>query len=74
MLSTKLTFVVSNTSTVIMKVYDAIGNVVATPVNEKKPAGVYIVNFDTTDLPSGIYSYKVVTGSTVKIKKIMLSV
>lgn len=74
MLSTKLTFVVSDTSTVIMKVYDAIGNLVATPVNEKKPAGVYIVNFDTTGLPSGIYSYKVVTGSSVKIKKIMLSV
>jgi len=73
MLSTKLTFFVCNTSTVIMKVYDAIGNLVATPVNEKKPAGVYCVNFDVTDLPSGIYSYKVVTGSSVKIKKIFLS-
>lgn len=74
MLSTKLSFVVSNTSTVIMKVYDAIGNLVAIPVNEKKPAGAYILNFDTTDLPGGIYSYKVMTGSTVKTKKIMLSV
>jgi hypothetical protein len=73
MLSTKLTFVVSNTSTVIMKVYDTLGNLVAIPVNEKKPAGAYSVNFDTTDLPGGIYLYKVVTGSTVKIKKIILS-
>jgi hypothetical protein len=74
MLSTKLTFVVFDTSTVIMKVYDAIGNLVAIPVIEKKPAGAYILNFDTTDLPGGIYSYKVVTGSTVKVKKITLSV
>jgi hypothetical protein len=73
MLITKLTFVVTNTSTVIMKVYDAIGNLVATPVNEKKPAGVYCVNFDVTGLPGGIYSYKVVTGSIVRIKKLILS-
>jgi hypothetical protein len=58
MLSKKLTFVVSDTSTVIMKVYDAIGHLVATPVNEKKPAGVYSVNFDTTGLASGTYFMK----------------
>ena len=70
MLSKKLTFIVSNTSTVTMKVYDAIGNLIATPVNEKKPAGVYSVNFNTKDLPRGIYSYEVFTGSSIKIKKI----
>ena len=73
MLNTKLTFFVCNTSTVILKVYDSFGNWVATPVNERKPAGVYCVNFDITDLPGGIYSYKVVTGSSVKIKKLILS-
>ena len=36
MLTTKLSFVVPDTSTVIMKVYDEIGNLVAIPVNEKK--------------------------------------
>ena len=73
MLTTKLSFVVPFTSTVILKVYDAIGNLVATPVNEKKPAGVYRVNFDATGLPSGIYSYEVFTGSSIKIKEIKLS-
>jgi hypothetical protein len=73
MLSKKLTFVVSDTSTVIMKVYDAIGHLVATPVNEKKPAGVYSVNFDTTGLASGTYSYEVFTGSSIKITEIKLS-
>ena len=73
MLSKKLTFVVSDTSTVIMKVYDAIGNLIATPVNEKKPAGLYSVNFDTTGLPGGTYSYEVFTGGSLKIKEIKLS-
>jgi len=73
MLNTKLSFVVTDTTTVIMKVYDAIGNLVATPVNEKKPSGVYSVNFDTTGLPGGTYSYEVFTGSSIKIKKIKLS-
>lgn len=76
MLTTKLSFVVPNTSMVIIKVYDAIGNLVATPVNENKPAGMYSVNFDVTSatggLPRGIYSYKVVAGNNVKTKKLVL--
>jgi flagellar hook assembly protein FlgD len=72
MLTTKLSFVVPNTSTVIMNVYDAKGNLVAIPVNENKPAGVYSVNFDATSLPRGIYSYKVVVGNNVKTKNIVL--
>ncbi|UCH66074.1 MAG: T9SS type A sorting domain-containing protein [Ignavibacterium sp.] len=74
MLNKKLTFVVSDTSTVTMKVYDAIGNLVATPVHEKKPAGLYCVNFDTTGLPNGTYSYEVFTGNSIEVKKIKLLV
>lgn len=48
------------------------GNLVAIPVNEKKPAGVYSVNFDSTGLPCRIYSYKVLVGSFVKTRKIVL--
>jgi len=71
MKTTKLSFVVPKTSNVILKVYDKIGNLIATPVNEKKPAGVYNVNFDAKNLPRGIYSYKVVAGNIVKMKKIV---
>jgi len=69
--TTKLSFVVPQTSTVILKVYDKIGNLIATPVNEKKPAGLYNVNFDATNLPKGTYSYKVVAGNIVRTKKIV---
>ncbi|MDP2301354.1 MAG: T9SS type A sorting domain-containing protein, partial [Ignavibacteria bacterium] len=43
---------------VLLKVYDVLGNEVATLVNEEKPAGVYEVNFDASKLSSGIYLYK----------------
>jgi hypothetical protein len=72
MLTTKLSFVVPYSSNVIINVYDAIGNLVATPVNENKPAGIYSVNFDSANLSRGIYLYKVVAGNKVKTKKILL--
>jgi hypothetical protein len=72
MLTTKLSFVVPHRSNVIMNVYYAIGNLVATPVNENKPAGMYRVNFDAKSLPSGTYSYKVETGNNIKTKKLVL--
>jgi hypothetical protein len=40
-----------------LKVYDVLGNEIATLVNEEKPAGEYEVEFDATGLPSGIYIF-----------------
>ncbi len=42
---------------VSLKVYDVIGNEVATLVNETKPAGNYQVEFNAANLASGIYYY-----------------
>ncbi len=57
---------------VLLKVYDMLGNEIATLVNEKKPAGVYEINFDASKLSSGIYLYKLQAGSFVQTKKMML--
>lgn len=57
---------------VILKVYDILGHEVATLVNEKKYAGKYTVEFDATDLPSGIYCYKLLSGEFVQAKKMIL--
>ena len=65
-------FSVPNTSAVIMKVYDANGKLVATPVDEEKPAGIYKVEFDATTLPSGIYFYRILAGDLIQTKKMVL--
>ncbi|MCH7773867.1 MAG: T9SS type A sorting domain-containing protein [Bacteroidetes bacterium] len=57
---------------VTLKVYDVLGNEVATLVNEEKPVGSYEVEFDATTLPSGIYFYKLQAGSFVETKKMVL--
>ena len=57
---------------VILKVYDILGNEVATLVNEEKPAGSYEVNFDANNLSSGIYFYKIQAGDFIATKKMLL--
>jgi len=42
----------------VIKVYDLLGKLVKELVNEIKDAGFYNVNFDGTNLASGIYFYK----------------
>src|SRR5574338_1635874 len=42
-----------------LKVYDVLGKEVATLVNEEKPAGSYEVEFDASNLASGIYYYQI---------------
>jgi len=57
---------------VTLKVYDVLGNEIATLVNEQKPTGTYEVVFDGTGLPSGIYFYQLKAGSFVETKKMIL--
>jgi hypothetical protein len=57
---------------VTLKVYDILGRVVATLVNEEKPAGEYEVEFNRANLPSGIYFYQLKAGEFTETKKMIL--
>jgi hypothetical protein len=57
---------------VTLKVYDVLGNEVATLVNEEKPAGSYEVDFNAARLSSGIYFYKLQAGSFIETRKMIL--
>jgi len=59
-------------SKVIIKVYDILGDEIATLVNEEKPAGNYEVNYNALQLSSGIYFYKMQAGSFINTKKMIL--
>ena len=56
---------------ITLKVYDVLGNEIATLVNEEKPAGNYEVDFDANGLTSGIYFYKLQTEKYSSIKKMI---
>jgi hypothetical protein len=70
--STKIQFSVPQQSNVLLKVYDMVGQEVATLVDESKPAGTYIVHFDASRLASGVYCYRLTTSSQALTKLMML--
>ncbi|NNG27143.1 MAG: T9SS type A sorting domain-containing protein, partial [Ignavibacteriaceae bacterium] len=53
-------------------VYDVLGNRIATLVNEEKPAGNYEVEFNSVNLPSGLYFYTLQSGNFAETKKMLL--
>jgi hypothetical protein len=55
-----------------LKIYDVLGNEVATLVNEYREAGRYEVTFDASNLASGIYFYRLQAGSFVETKKMLM--
>jgi hypothetical protein len=55
-----------------LKVYDILGNEVATLVDEYKPAGKYEVEFNAAELSSGVYFYTLQAGSFTNTKKLIL--
>ncbi len=57
---------------ITLKIYDILGNEISTLVNESKPPGIYEVDFNAGNLPSGVYFYRLQTGSFVETKKMIL--
>ena len=70
--STTIKYQIQDISFVTIKVYDVLGNEIATLVNEEKPAGSYEVEFDATQLSSGIYFYRLQANEFTQIKKMIL--
>lgn len=62
---TIICFEIPENSMVIIKLFDLLGREVKTLVNEQKDAGYYAINFDASDISSGIYFYKMIAGSYV---------
>ncbi len=62
----------SGVRSVMLKIYDVLGNEIATLVNEEKSPGNYEVVFDAKGLSSGIYFYRLTTGGKNISKKMLL--
>jgi Secretion system C-terminal sorting domain len=70
--NTKIKYSVSQSSNILIRVFDILGNDIVTLVNTEKPIGSYEVEFDASKLPSGIYFYQLKAGSFVQTKKMVL--
>lgn len=57
---------------VSLKVYDVKGSIVSEPVNEMKNPGSYYVNFNASNLASGIYYYTLTAGNFIQTKKMLI--
>ncbi|HEY6436035.1 MAG TPA: T9SS type A sorting domain-containing protein, partial [Ignavibacteriaceae bacterium] len=70
--STVIKFGIPESSNVILKVFNTLGEEVAELVNENLGAGTYNVNFNASNLPSGMYVYTLQSGDQVISKKMTL--
>jgi hypothetical protein len=70
--NTKISFKLAERSYIELKIFDVLGNEVATLVNEQKPTGYYEVNWDASSMGSGVYFYRLYAGSFVQTRKMIL--
>ncbi len=70
--STSIDYSIPEESFVELKVYDVLGNEVASLVNEQQQTGVYRADFTANNLSSGIYFYKIKAGNFIETKKMVL--
>ncbi len=70
--STRIKYSVPQSSNVIIKVFDILGNEIEALVNEEKSTGTYELTWYATNLPSGVYFYRLRAGSFVETKKMIL--
>jgi hypothetical protein len=70
--TTRIKYSVPQSSNVVLKVFDILGNEIETLVNEEKSIGIYEVQFDARGISSGVYFYTLTAGNFVENKKMML--
>lgn len=70
--STSIRFDIANTAHVSVTVYDVLGREVATLVNGQMNAGSHTVSFDASELTSGVYMYRLVSGAVTQTRTMLL--
>lgn len=70
--TTDIRYEIPRASHVTVKVYNLLGQLIATLVDGFQDAGGYRVSFGSVHLPSGVYFYRVTAGDYVAIKKMLL--
>ena len=69
---TNINFSVPQRSNVELVIYNTLGEKVSTLINEVKDAGNYKIAFNASNLPSGVYFYRISTAEFSQTKKLIL--
>ncbi|MCW9094789.1 MAG: T9SS type A sorting domain-containing protein [Ignavibacteriaceae bacterium] len=70
--TTNINYSIQEAGNIILAVYNTVGEKVAVLVNGYSEAGHFEVSFDASNLPSGVYLYKLQSANSVQTKKMML--
>ena len=71
--STQITYSIPKLSNVSIKVYDILGQEIATIVNDKKLKDLYTLRWDAQNVPTGLYFYRLVTDEYELTKKMIIT-
>jgi hypothetical protein len=69
---TTINYSIPKQSHVTIKIFDVLGNELTTLINEEKFAGNYSVKFNASAFSSGVYFYRMESGSYIQTKKLIL--
>ena len=70
--TTTIRFNLPETGNAKLTLYNVLGQEIRTLINEYKESGVYTINLDASELNSGMYIYKLESGSFVQTRKMTL--
>ncbi len=69
--NTNIKYSIPTKENVSLKIYDILGNEISILVDEQKIAGTYEVDFDASNLPTGIYFYVLKAGNYIQSNKML---
>ncbi len=69
---TNIRYQIAKNNFVLLEIFDLVGRVEATLVNEKQTPGTYEAEWDATQYPSGIYFYRLEAGDFTETKKMVI--
>ncbi len=70
--TTAIQFSLQKSGKTVLAVYDILGRKVATLLNQEMKSGAHVVNWNARNFASGIYFYRLQSGSFTQVKKMML--
>ena len=70
--SSIIKYSIPKSSFATIKIFNTLGEEIETLVNTEKPVGTYEVNWNATNLPSGVYFYRFQAGDFVQTRKMIL--